>query len=103
MAKNENIDVTEVVEEPKEAKKPTKKAEEPKTTNLYDQETYEVTLQFDENHQDDVLVMINGESYQIQRGVPVTVPAAVFEVLENSRKMDLLATRRAASIAKDFN
>lgn len=78
----------------------TTKAEESK--NIYDKETYLVTLPLSEEKQDDVIVIINGESTQIQRGVEVEVSAAVFEVIKNSEKMDNLALRRRMAL-KDKN
>lgn len=92
-----------IVEETKEETKKPKKAEkEPESTNIYNAEYYEVELELSENKKDDVVVIINGMSYQIKRGERVKVPAAVYEVLENSRKMDALAFRRTQEMAKDF-
>lgn len=43
----------------------------------------------------DVFVSLNGQNYQIKRGVEVEVPLGVYEILKNSEKMDQLAyTRR---------
>ena len=39
-------------------------------------------------YKDDVFVAVNGQSYQIMRGVEVEVPEAVAEVLENSLRQD---------------
>ena len=91
--------VEETKEEPKKAKKTEK---EPESTNIYNAEYYEVELELSENKKDDVVVIINGMSYQIKRGEKVKVPAAVYEILENSRKMDALAFRRTQEMAKDF-
>lgn len=92
-----------IVEETKEEPKKAKKAEkEPESTNIYNAEYYEVELELSENKKDDVVVIINGMSYQIKRGEKVKVPAAVYEVLENSRKMDALAFKRTQEMAKDF-
>lgn len=92
-----------IVEETKEEPKKPKKAEkEPESTNIYNAEYYEVELELSENKKDDVVVIINGMSYQIKRGERVKVPAAVYEILENSRKMDALAFRRTQEMAKDF-
>lgn len=92
-----------IVEETKEEPKKTKKADkEPESTNIYNAEYYEVELELSENKKDDVVVIINGMSYQIKRGERVKVPAAVYEILENSRKMDALAFKRTQEMAKDF-
>lgn len=85
--------------EPKKTKKADK---EPESTNIYNAEYYEVELELSENKKDDVMVGINGMNYQIKRGEKVKVPAAVYEILENSRKMDSLAFRRTQEMAKDF-
>lgn len=76
------------------------KAEESK--NIYDKESYLVTLPLSEEKQDDVIVIINGESTQIQRGVEVEVSASVFEAIKNSEKMDNLALKRRMAL-KDKN
>ena len=45
---------------------------------------------FKDNHEykDDVFVAVNGERYQIQRGVEVEVPDYIAEVLEHSAEQD---------------
>jgi len=97
---NDQADVAQTNEpEPKKAKKAEK---ESKSTNIYNAEYYEVELELSENKKDDVVVIINGMSYQIKRGEKVKVPAAVYEILENSRKMDALAFKRTQEMAKDF-
>ena len=48
-----------------------------------------------------VFVGVNGETYLIQRGVDVEVPAAVAEVLRHSEEMDNAANEKiAAAVAK---
>ena len=42
----------------------------------------------------DVFVSVNGRNYQIRRGVSVTVPAEVAEVLAHSAAQDAIAERR---------
>ena len=44
-----------------------------------------------------VFVGVNGETYLIQRGVDVEVPAAVAEVLRHSEEMDNAAMARIAA------
>lgn len=41
-----------------------------------------------ERYKDDVAVFVNGESFLIQRGVPVEVPRYVAEVINNSQRQD---------------
>ena len=61
---------------------------------LYKEDFYTVELPLSDEKQDDVTVCINGETVKIQRGVPVKVSAAVYEVLQNSKNMDKLALQR---------
>lgn len=97
---NDQANVAQTNEpEPKKTKKADK---EPESTNIYNAEYYEVELELSENKKDDVMVGINGMNYQIKRGEKVKVPSAVYEILENSRKMDSLAFRRTQEMAKDF-
>lgn len=51
-----------------------------------------------ENYKDDVTVCINGKIWQIQRGVMVEVPVAVYEVLQQSSHQMMLAEARAAKV-----
>lgn len=80
--------------------KKTKKTEAPKSTNLYDKESYEITLPITQGEDDEVTVLVNGECTKIQRGVTVTVSAAVYEVLQNSMKMDNLAYQRSKQLSE---
>lgn len=41
-----------------------------------------------DKYRDDVFVSVNGENYQIKRGVEVEVPEYIAEVLANSQKQD---------------
>ena len=82
--------------EPKKAKK----AEEPKSTNIYNADFYDITLPLTEGNEDDVLVIINGMSTQIKRGEPVRVSAAVYEVLKNQERMDSLAFKRSKALSE---
>ncbi len=68
--------------------------------NLYKEESYKITLPISDKKQDDVVVIINGETTQIQRGVEVEVSAGVYEVLKNSEKMDTLALRRRKALSE---
>lgn len=93
--KTDDQAAADVKAEPKKAKK----AEEPKSSNIYNAETYNITLPLTEEHQDDVVVIINGMSTQIKRGEPVTVSAAVYEVLMNQERMDSLAFKRSKKLS----
>lgn len=69
-------------------------AKQPKAqmTEQYYKEPVPVMLIKDNNrYKDDVTVTVNGINYQIQRGVPVTVPRCVALVLERSRNQELAA------------
>ena len=46
-----------------------------------------------EHYSDDLFVGINGKTYQIQRGVDVSVPRFVAEVVEQSMQQDALTAR----------
>ncbi len=50
------------------------------------------------NYKDDVFVSVNGESFQIQRGVEVEVPEYVAEVLANSEAQDNKTAARIEEI-----
>ena len=67
-------------------------------TGLYTQDSYNVTIPLTSEKQDDLTVCVNGKITKIQRGVPVTVSAAVYEVIKNSENMDNLAIRRRMAL-----
>ena len=46
-----------------------------------------IQLPLTRTEKDDVYVCVNGESYQIKRGVPVEVPEYVAEVLQHKEEM----------------
>lgn len=46
-----------------------------------------------DKYKDDVFVAVNGKTYQIQRGVTVSVPTYVKEVLDNSKRQDMAAVK----------
>ena len=105
MAEKKNIELEAEVktedqaEAEVKAEKKTKKVEEPKSTNIYNAEYYDITLPLTEEQQDDVIVIINGMSTQIKRGEPVRVSAAVYEVLKNQERMDSLAFKRSKALS----
>ena len=45
----------------------------------------------DDKYRDDLIVGVNGKYYQIQRGIPVSVPRSVAEVIANSKAQDSAA------------
>ena len=44
-----------------------------------------------DKYRDDLIVGVNGKYYQIQRGIPVSVPRSVAEVIANSKAQDSAA------------
>jgi hypothetical protein len=50
-----------------------------------------IQLPLTRGEKEDVYVCINGDSYQIKRGVPVEVPESVAEVLRHKEEMLALA------------
>jgi hypothetical protein len=65
---------------------------------LYQEPFYRITIPLTSEKQDDLTVCVNGEITKIQRGEPVTVSAAVYEVIKNSENMDNLAIKRRAAL-----
>lgn len=57
----------------------------------------------DKDHMDDVIVMVNGKAYQIQRGKRVEVPRFVAEVLWNSQDQMADAADYMAGLQDDFD
>lgn len=51
------------------------------------EELVTITLPLTRKETEDVYVAVNGRSFQIKRGVPVTVPAFVKEVLDHQAEM----------------
>jgi hypothetical protein len=89
-------------EEESESTEPKTESEpgEEKKQGIYTKDTYEVTLPLSKETDGDVTVIVNGTVYRIQRGEPVKVPAAVYEVLKNSEKMDTLAAQKLKQLRK---
>lgn len=54
------------------------------------------------DYKNDVFVGVNGEHYQIQRGVEVEVPDYVAEVLKSSEKQDAETASRLEKVVSDF-
>jgi hypothetical protein len=106
MAKNNEVETTETVETAEAAtteetteksKKNTKKDPE-----AYLKELVPVKLYKDAKNKGDVLVTVNGEKFQIQRGKEVMVPRYVKEVLDNQEKMKNLAVERMEQLQADY-
>lgn len=53
-------------------------------------------------YKDDVFVGVNGKTFLIQRGVPVTVPRYVANVLQESQAQDLEAAAYAEAQQREF-
>lgn len=70
----------------------------PEEKNIYKDEEYNVIIPLTEEKQDDLTVVINGEVTKIKRGEPVKVSKAVYEVIQNSERMDNLALRRRMAL-----
>ncbi len=65
-----------------EEKKATQEPEERVTIELFKD---------NDKYRDDLVVGVNGKYYQIQRGIPVSVPRSVAEVIANSKAQDSAA------------
>lgn len=85
-----------------EAKKEPKKAENvmPKTAPADPMEEYVEIELFEDGvrYTGDVVVTVNGERCQIQRGVPVKVKRKFAEVIKNSEEQ----SRRAAAVIREL-
>lgn len=55
-----------------------------------------------QNYTGDVFVSVNGENYQIRRGVTVEVPSYIAEVLESSQREDENAVIRMEKAEKAY-
>ncbi len=66
-----------------------KETEEVKLDNTEAEERVKIKL-FKDNkeYKDDLVVGLNGKLYQIKRGIEVSVPKAVAEIIENSIQQD---------------
>lgn len=56
----------------------------------------------DGRYKDDIFVAVNGKRYQIKRGVEVTIPESVYEVLMNSQVQDQAAFSLMEQKAEEF-
>lgn len=55
-----------------------------------------------ERYKDDVFVAVNGQRFQIQRGVPVQVPKYVADVLEQSMEQDTATSQMMERESAEF-
>lgn len=109
MAKNNEVETTETVETAEateaatteETVDKTKKASK-KDPDAYFKELVEVELYKDAKNKGDVLVTVNGEKFQIQRGKKVKVPRYVKEVLDNQKNMRDLAVERMEQLQAEY-
>lgn len=67
------------------------------------EEPVQIQLFKDANkYKDDVFVGWNGRNFLIQRGVPVTVPRGVAEILQQSQAQDMEAAAYAEAQQREF-
>lgn len=97
MAKKNTEDLTEevaeAVEEPVEeqAEKP-KKKEAPSEAGSQEEKRVTIRIPRSKEDQGDVFVSVNERTFLIKRGVPVSVPESVAEVLATAERMEDEAT-----------
>ena len=66
-------------------------------------EEVEIELFYDgDKYKDDVIVGVNGKTWQIQRGVKVTVPRYVAKVIQNSLEQDKASAARQRELQTAF-
>ncbi|WP_458457481.1 hypothetical protein [Pseudobutyrivibrio sp.] len=109
MAKNNEVETTETVEtaEATEAATTEEATEKSKKNTKKDskahlKELVPVKLYKDAKNKGDVLVTVNGQKFQIQRGKEVMVPQFVKEVLDNQEKMKNLAVERMEQLQANY-
>lgn len=61
-----------------------------------------IQLQKTKEKKSDAIVSVNGQTFQIKRGVEVEVPYYVEKVLRNSEKMDVLALERSEAAVNNI-
>ena len=84
---------------------PDKPVETEETVRLkkYYEEKVTVNLFLDnDKYKEDVIVSVNGKTWQIQRGVDVQVPRYVAEVLDNSMKQDRATALRIMELESKY-
>lgn len=89
MAEKKTKDIEETVETPVVSNKPTRKK-------------YYIPLSPDPQEEDSVYVSVNGKNYRVKKGVEVTLPIEVIEVLENSFRENNRAFQIARQKQEEF-
>jgi hypothetical protein len=69
-----------------------------KPTALDPEELVSLEIPIRENEEDDWFCSINGETFQIQRGVAVKVPRKVKEIYDNEKRMNEESIRRSRAL-----
>lgn len=104
MAKNEEkalqeaVDTEAVEPEAVETKKVKTKPENKKPAAPDPEELVSLEIPIRENEEDDWFCSINGETFQIQRGVTVKVPRKVKEIYDNEKRMNEESIRRSRAL-----
>jgi hypothetical protein len=76
--------------------------EEVKKVNESMKELVAIELFLDnDKYKDDVIVSVNGKTWQIKRGVEVQVPRYVAEVIKNSQKQDRATAMRIRELEQE--
>lgn len=56
----------------------------------------------DNKYKDDIVVIVNGYAWQIQRGVTVMIPRHVLHAIENSERQKSEAANHAEALANEY-
>ena len=86
-----------------EAEQKTKEKEKVPET-IFPEEEERVTIKLfkdNKDYKDDLTVVVNGKAYRIQRGVEVSVPKSVAEVIEHSATQDEKTAQLIESLVAD--
>lgn len=86
-----------------EAEQKTKEKEKV-TETIFPEEEERVTIKLfkdNKDYKDDLTVVVNGKAYRIQRGVEVSVPKSVAEVIEHSATQDEKTAQLIESLVAD--
>lgn len=83
-------EIQEMIRKAKEEAVAELNAEKAKTKSADDRVVIEL-FKDNDKYRDDLVVGVNGKYYQIRRGIQVSVPRAVAEVIANSRAQDSAA------------
>ena len=78
--------------------------EEEERVTIFPEEEERVTIKLfkdNKDYKDDLTVVVNGKAYRIQRGVEVSVPKSVAEVIEHSATQDEKTAQLIESLVAD--